>query len=262
MSTTADETKYIKIVSKTTRELENYKTIDRIDPLFQYHIGNPQIVTETEAEIHLQFPKTGQSLDKLSNYATLSYSKFLHGFSNIFKAITEMNKVGFYHLDIKSSNITMDPMYRFKLIDFGLSGAIRRDTVFLTPYVFWPFETRLLARYQEDLCTVMSHEIFGSYIANSYIRTFIAQTEKDTSIIKDNYQKLRKLKEAECMAIIYAKIDVYSLGVTLHDMLQVLDVPRDLRDRLRRLCLRMTDFDIFKRLTCSEALEQYKAILS
>jgi serine/threonine protein kinase len=251
----------IKMVYKGTREIDNYRLVDLIDPAFSYHVGAPVVIEESQTKIWLQFKRTGQSLDELS-YDTILYCKFLSGFCNIFRAIQEMNSKGFHHLDIKGSNITMDTDYTFKVIDFGLSGTSPQDEIFGTAYLYWPFEARLLTGQAEDICDVTSDQVFGAYIADSHIRNFIKETDKDVSVIKDNYKRLKRMGEASYRQIIYTKMDVYGLGMTLQFVLDRLPMPKKLSDRLYRLVLRMTEFDIFRRLTAEESLEQYRAIVN
>ena len=83
-------------------------------------------------------PYGGNNLEKILNtdFSTFhsQFIKFNNKLTQLYiKAIIPMNKLGFYHNDLKASNILVDDNFDFRIIDFGLMNHFRYIFSFNTP---------------------------------------------------------------------------------------------------------------------------------
>ena len=240
---------------RAVAEIQNYALIDAIDPNCRYHVGKAKLIDKGGEESIIRIPYGGTSLDHLNLYK-ISISKFLRGMENIFYGVYDMNSRGFYHLDIKTSNIVFLD-YTLKLIDFGLSGRARRDNVFRNVYVYWPYEMRLL---KKDPVTDVSNFPLHIYMMDHYVSKVIPKSRRHA--IAENYKKLKE--DPNVAETIYRTIDIYSLGITFHTLMKPLTnsgLCEALKDDLWKLIGAMTDPDAYNRIDAAEALVLYRQLL-
>jgi len=153
----------------------------------------------------------------LGNLPPLSenYEKIFSGFQNLFHGLVIAHKNNLVHTDIKPQNILSgDNANHLRFIDFGLSfetkylddGVNKMYSINSTYYPYWPFELG---------CFNQLGDIESEMRIRNRYQKFNNIFEDQTSFkipfktIYDTYKKT-----------IFEKIDVYSMGITLIDLLR------------------------------------------
>jgi serine/threonine protein kinase len=188
------------------------------------------------------------SLNELNNY--------LFAFNNVMQGVLLLNDRNILHLDIKPDNIVMntaDPNADFKLIDFAMSRNVLENpptSTFGTP-TYIPPEMYMFAtpRYT---------------IKDRYVDFFtkVAPTFP-MPIPKENIPPLAYY-EAMPAEEKYGKVDVWALGMTLHDMYTMILAGNYPPERLQiygelktQIIDEMLNLDVERRLNIQEAAEFY-----
>lgn len=176
-----------------------------------------------------------------------NFDELISLFLPIFKGINDLNNSGYYHLDIKPSNILYDDTSnKLYLIDFGLvtkHDDMYIDSIFKSLYRYFPPEFLIfnkLIEYKkrtddvDKLRTDLKNDI--EKLKEVFSNTFKIQKNRSSNITKliriltDGYKKLDefleiyiKLYQESSDSIILieklneykSKADVYGLGITL-----------------------------------------------
>lgn len=259
-------------------ELRNVRIADKIDPEYKYHIGNPvltdkdhQLVQkQIETNITITYPYGGTSLDKIrmGQLPKDGIINIITGLKNLFLGVQHFHHNGLYHLDIKTSNLVLDKNGVIRLIDFGISrhwSTKGYNMIFDNTYAVWPFETHLISG--EDQSILFTDDIYGDYIKDPYFKRLSSFLKQDLSDIKYNIVKLRSsIPRDQLEDTIYRRIDVYSLGMLLANILVSSGVSRildkDLYLALYQLAVKLAEVDIFRRLSIDQAVDEYLRIIN
>lgn len=253
-------------------ELDSVGIADKIDAEFRYHIGRPTI-SSTDADIlenadkprttfvTLKYEHGGQSLNNIHYIGeTERERKFLHDFANVIEGLCAFHNGGLYHLDVKTSNIVSNDD-RIRLIDFGVSSEMKVSReMFLETYSVWPFEVCLLSGHDYD---VFSDHIIGEYLQDKFYKGYSSYLRMNDGDVYQNIKLLRKNHRTEELNnVIFPKIDVYSVGVTLACLImRKVIINKEARQVLHPFCRRLTTPFTDERPTMQEAYEEYKQLL-
>ena len=296
------EKRYITKIMKNDKadeELANYKNFDELtkNTTNEYYIGQPikcDLPSPNDKELlnnkdcNYKFNVQDGTLLTLIDYedggSSLStilekpphldillafYKKLFNGLLNIFHAVNVLNKKHIYHFDIKPDNIVGDiysEPFNLRLIDLGDSKYIPSGIDYKSAY-----DSTGTKGY-------ISPERYGiwlggpDFIGNKNIVKVILSDVLygpikyglfDTKEIITNmqYKELRKqpLKSGQSW---YAKSDVWSLGVTLMDIIRDIkyNVLRDqlgIEDLRNNVIMPMLMLDVEERPDSAEALSLY-----
>jgi serine/threonine protein kinase len=185
---------------------------NRKNPVWQWNKFNIQYL--------YQYGGTSlQNIDNSLNLLEMIYKLCIH--------ISKMNKLGYYHLDIKDENILYSPKHKkLFLIDFDLSlhySDIYK--IFYTDYEFenviyyiWPPEVNFGLNFHKKRLKPLTH-IPGDlmFLIDSDIFTrkdLLAHINK--YILSKSYQNLL----LEPKKYDFSKIDIYSIGILLKIMIK------------------------------------------
>ena len=242
-------------------EIRQLEFADDIDPDQKYHIGNPTMEGIWNAKMTLRFKYGGLAISNLHNESTDIIMSVLCNFKNILKGVKELNQHGLFHRDIKTSNILYDHENIPRLIDFGIASIRIMDEIFENIYPIWPFETILLSTTDVD---VFSDDVYGSYVNDTFLKPILHYLKIDTSDIKVNASRLKKLNVTERLDTIYCKIDVYSLGIVFSYFLMKnkikLSMSTSQHDKLYSLCKKMINPYTSDRIKIDDVILEYEKI--
>lgn len=244
---------------ETNREYKNTERIHKIDPMHVFTLPKPKLCQFHEEHLNeielekckvfnkdsyknykfLQYKDAGVSLDSIVKYKLLNTESQQHIFFNKFKTIVyglyQMNKNKFYHMDIKSGNIMVQPDdLTMKYIDFGLSGymkdIMKQYSIFLSGYFIYPYELILchpkVFDYVKQTGKISTKDFMDLYNArNNYGRKVIDKHFiKNGSLYTSTLEKelLQKyVKDIQLHSYddftrrVIEKVDVFSLGIVL-----------------------------------------------
>lgn len=253
---------YVSKLSKTSEANKEYKNagiIHKIDPNHIFSLPKPKLCKFYEEHLSekdldkckffnpskykqykfLQYKEAGVSLDTILNYTLLKNETHQKLFFNEFKTIIyglyQMNRNNFYHMDIKSGNIMVQPdNLSMKYIDYGLSGNMKtimnQYPIFLSGYFIYPYEIVLchpkVFEYVKQTGKIATRDFTDLYNApNNYGRKvidkrFVKNGSLYTSIL--NKELLKKyIKDIQLNSYedftrrVIEKVDVFSLGIVL-----------------------------------------------
>lgn len=254
-------------------ELNSVEKADKIDTEFRYHIGRP-VLSSTDADLleHTDKPRTtfitlkyeygGQSLNNIHYFGGKDQEViFLHEFANVLEGLCAFHQGGLYHLDVKTSNVVYNKEWA-RLIDFGVSSEMRVSReIFLETYSVWPFEVCLLSGHDYD---VFSDHIIGEYLQDKFYTQYSDYLGINDGNLYQNIKQLRKAHGPDNLNdVIFPKIDVYSVGLTLAClMMRKVITDHDLRRALHPFCCRLTNPFTDQRPTMQEAYTEYKQLLT
>lgn len=191
------------------------------------------------ATVLLQSPYAGKSLHSFTPPDITHYVAFMESWANLLEGLDVLHRGDFAHLDIKLPNIVtlceklQDPKrYSTRYIDFGLSVVMdqlpnmsdMKSTVYASPYVVWPYETRFLCTaFQESHITNES----VSYFVNNILKydegflppgiyTNIQRTVTYTvDHVLEMWSMYQSLSQEDRLRHIAMATDIYSLGLAL-----------------------------------------------
>ena len=168
----------------------------------------------------------GKDLDKLKPLSD-NYEKIFSGFQNLFDGLVIAHSKNLVHTDIKPPNILSgekDIYLRF--IDFGLSFEIKnlkkinsmysKNEIY---YPYWPFE---LGCFDEKGNLKSENDVrkrfllFNTRFSGEYVHCGLTNFKIPFETIDDIYQKTN-FKDFKT---IFEKVDVFSMGITLIDLLK------------------------------------------
>jgi serine/threonine protein kinase len=207
----------------------------------------------------LRAPKAEGSLEKLIQGGKYEIDDILNGFNNLWKALTIFDEKNFAHYDIKPDNIVFNydsnnKPYNFKFIDFGLSIDLTQKHIKMIseqPYAYWPIHNFILALqyYPEnasdkpyldrikDKCNVGLIEInyleqlkYNKKTAPIFTMHYVTRDNNEVIFTDEMCKQLTpelltpelltpELLTPELLKTIYKKTDVYSLAMTMAEML-------------------------------------------
>jgi len=172
-----------KLLSKIKTTIPNYQNYFVLDDIYRcntklkkkelIHNYNKCPILNTPHQItQLLLPNMGVDLHAFfTTELTVLDNRFIQYNNKLIelyvKAIIPMNKVGFYHNDLKLSNILVKDNY-FRIIDFGLTNYFTyRHFSFNNP-----FNTVLLSRefinyYTKNTTQYTNHELILNYLADT-----------------------------------------------------------------------------------------------
>jgi serine/threonine protein kinase len=165
----------------------------------------------------------GKDLYKLPPLSD-NYEKIFSGFQNLFDGLVIAHSKGLCHTDIKPPNILSgDKEIHLRFIDFGLSVDTKNlmyfDSIYAdntTYYPYWPFE---LGCFDEKGALKSENDIRKRFLS------FNKQTSSDFGIseFKILFEKIYEVFEEtnfKDFKIIFEKVDVFSMGVTLIELMK------------------------------------------
>lgn len=251
-----------KITNQSLGETEE-KNNCIIDEIFNHKILNPRFVSIYSNNYYFYYQYLGRDLGIFE-----TIEKF-RDFTIIFDNLLKINNSGYSHTDVKSTNILLltdncncNLKYNYNLIDFGLLTKYGECTnVFKNIYYVWPPEIILLTDITEKEQKLFEQliEIYSQkYSSDKHVTTHgllkIKYFYKETivNMIK-NYKNINKKDISE-------KIDVFSLGLVLHNIIPYrTDKLWNLIDYNLFRCLinDMTCLDFAKRITLEIARVRY-----
>ena len=254
---TRRSSKYIsKVMTHTNaiQEIEYCKKFQNIDPQRQYflwpedsclldttHVQDANQpshcrglnVKNASKGYHLLFSENGGT--NLGQFVPKSdeWVKFLESLVNLFDGLALAHQNSIAHCDIKPYNIVTlkqaDGSFKTRFIDFGLSTYTDRInttviSIIANNYLWWPFETRFYnpaykhiwaisdkEKIVKEWYALMSHNKRHIPVHSYWTETGERFKAKGFSTVIDklNLQDTRKA---------FAKIDIFSLGVTLSEI--------------------------------------------
>jgi serine/threonine protein kinase len=195
------------------------------------------------------------------------FEDLFRAMSGIFKGLIAMEKHGYIHVDIKPANIVYNPENKkTALIDFGLamksSGLYveENNNIFSHPYPYYPPEFKAIEFYfyyshsKDDLWKY-------EYIIENRELDIIPKSDKEMAQF---YSFLESAKHLD-KELPLNKIDVYMLGVTLHEVFHKCKKSTEnnsFNAAVINLCDKMTHYDPRVRLSPTEAYAEYKNVLA
>jgi serine/threonine protein kinase len=241
------------------------KEVEKIDPTNKYH---PKILKKCYSNKNKVSKDCGKRpyspmLIYEKGVATLSddikniknredYLTLLSNLINIFDGLKEFHKNGFYHFDIKPSNIIRNHHYKF--IDFGLSETSSKfnkyDFYYKTIYYAWPPFIVLLSNAND-------REIV-KYV-NKYDKTIIRNVV-NLKFDKAEYGKyLKDVKDKYSNSYIMENIDIYSLGLILNELQKKYSQYLTYQEsfEFNTLILNMIDFKLENKLSIDEIIKKF-----
>jgi len=131
----------LKKIKKVIPNYNNYFILDPISTCFpkqtrtqllQKYDKCPVLQQTSYPVSQLIMPYLGINLEHVLNNDLLQFNKNFIKYNLklielYIKAIIPLNKIGFYHNDLKSSNIVIDDKFYFRIIDFGLMNKLRYE---------------------------------------------------------------------------------------------------------------------------------------
>lgn len=254
--------------SDITQEWEASEYLQQIDPQHKYFIYPTKKVQLTVQEYnkHSKNPLKclsqskkltqfimidgGRSMRSIAKQASLSFDSIVDCILDVAKCIKVLQSNDYIHQDIHPGNIVRKNG-KHKLIDFGLMTSSNQyyspfNILLNEEYAISPPEYRLLQANKQDHKNIkFEQELLAKYVGISYKdlndifnnKYFILSYNYLVSSLKnkDPYEYLQKVKS-------YNKADIYSLGVSLIEMLSYLDdqsVPTVVAPQLSFLIVRM-----------------------
>jgi serine/threonine protein kinase len=169
---------------------------------------------------------------------------FIFSMYNLFVGLDDMYKNNFIHCDIKTQNIVYDPdKIKFNFIDFGLAGKLDKiltqksyESRWMFGYFCYPYEVFLLNNNYYRSVKTRNSVYFPTQLNFLYNRSYAKTidnyvfyngsiykpTWEDLDIVK-TYEKLtNELSRNELSREIIKKIDVFSMGIVLAEVLWVI----------------------------------------
>jgi serine/threonine protein kinase len=274
---------------KASKELENYEKLDKLtgNKNNEYYIGDPiqcdlpspidkELLNNQDCNYKfnvqdgtlltlIDYEDGGSSLSTIlkEHDAVRFYNKLFNGLLNIFKAIKLLNDHDIYHFDIKPENIVGDlksEPFKLRLVDLGDSKHIPPNKYqpnynsigtigYMAPEKYGSFST---ANFYIGTKNILTHHVLNN---ETFSLQLISTGEKFT---QDQYKTLKEKHPTTW----YAKSDVWSLGVTLIDILENIkneEVEKKLNiDDLRETVIQpMIMLNVEKRVNSSKALKLY-----
>jgi len=202
---------------------------------------------------------------------------FIFGMENLFKGIVDFKNNKFIHFDIKPGNIVYrEETNRFNFIDFGLgiksddinNVVHNRNNMFTSGYFIMPIELAFLVRdLKVNRVEDIAKKIYGKN-KSSYKTTNASFAASDIYLkpLLDNiqiYDEIFKIDKRNVARYMFDKIDVYSLGITLMQIIVVFtsskfrynffNAERDFIDEISNLVRDMINPVATLRLTADKA---------
>jgi serine/threonine protein kinase len=167
----------------------------------------------------------GKDLIKLKPLSE-NYEKIFSGFQNLFDGLVLAHSNGLFHTDIKPTNIlTGEKEIKLRFIDFGLSFNINdikkinsvytHNTSF---YSYWPFELGCFDEKGElkaESTIRKRFYLFNTRYSGDYTNFGLTKFQIPFETIYDIYKKTN-FKDFKTT---FEKVDVFSMGITLIDLL-------------------------------------------
>jgi serine/threonine protein kinase len=239
------------------------------------------------------YPDGGMDLDRAIRSHT--FDELFKNMWRIFYGIVQLDENEFCHLDIKTINMVYEPnTEKISLIDFGLSkpydeiynerniyniSHLAQSYYYFAPEIFYynmylKDRDRFIKKY---LSTKKVHKlglrnyIFVIETIIESVVPYIYEYKRLTNLFKDivfvDYRRFYKNLDFKHMDRDVKKIDVYSLGVAILEMLgkalriKQLVISNDNIERIEsivNLIKKMIAFDVSQRISAIEAYEIYK----
>ena len=280
-----------KIMENETakKEIENYEKLDKLtgNKNNEYYIGDPikcdlpslidkELLNNEDCNYKfnvqdgtlltlIDYEDGGSSLSNIlkEHDPVQFYTKLFNGLLNIFKAVNILNQKNIYHFDIKPDNIVGDlksDPFKLRLVDLGDSKHIPPNKYeskynsigtigYMAPEKYGSLST---ANFYIGTKNILTHHVLNN-------ETFSLQLISTGEQIKQNEYKTLKEKHPTTW---YAKSDVWSLGVTLIDILENIkneEVKKKLNiDDLRKTVIEpMIMLNVEERVDSAQALKLY-----
>ena len=168
----------------------------------------------------------GKDLYKLKPLSD-NYEKIFSGFQNLFDGLVIAHSKNLVHTDIKPPNILSgEKEIKLRFIDFGLSFEIKNlkyiNSVYTdntTYYPYWPFE---LGCFDEKGGLKSENTVrrrflsFNTKYSADYVDCGLTKFQIPFETIDDIYKKTN-FKDFKT---VFEKVDVFSMGITLIDLLK------------------------------------------
>ena len=168
----------------------------------------------------------GKDLHKLKPLSD-NYEKIFSGFQNLFDGLVIAHSSNLVHTDIKPPNILSgEKDIHLRFIDFGMSFEIKNlkyiNSIYTdntTYYPYWPFE---LGCFDEKGNLKSENSIkrrflsFNNKFSADYVDCGLTRFKIPFETIDNIYQKT----DFKDFKTIFEKVDVFSMGITLIDLLK------------------------------------------
>jgi serine/threonine protein kinase len=210
---------------------------------------------------------------------------------NIFYGLHRMYESKFVHFDIKTGNIVIKKetqpngnKYKINYIDYGMSGTVteisKKSGFAHSGYFAWPFE---IIFYDKKMLNKIKNKYFRCDVTGYINRKFmdshaftISRNIKDKNIytsFTNNYDNYSQLSHPKAILEITKKIDVFSVGVVLIELWQILGLHfvndrtkvylssrmrhRNIMDSIHELITLMTESYYGERLNGTQVYEKF-----
>lgn len=209
--------------------------------------------------LQLIYPYAGKEFTKLKLPNPVDKWKFFCGFYSFVDFISRMNRMGFYHLDIKEPNILYINNF-FKLIDFDLCLTKKevkeiyiRDYQFKNViYMYWAPEINFILNNREIIHNITKIPInLRKLFTDDYFKKSRLLKNLNEFFSSDDYKELQK----DPSKIDFSKLDLYSIGLIMKIKLYGFDKEID------KLLDKATEFIPSRRYNWPSFLAAYKNIL-
>jgi serine/threonine protein kinase len=247
--------------------------------ILQYKDGGIELGT------FLQESKTNNFFSNEKNIKNFFFSMY-----NLFVGLDDMYNNDFIHSDIKTQNIVYDPdKMKFNFIDFGLSGTVNKllqksNSIWGVGYFCYPYEVNLLEYdnyyYLKNPETIFWFpRLLNTLYVRSYAKTIDNKIFYNGSIYKPTWENPNILETYKSLVEtlsfdklskeIVRKIDVFSMGIVLADVLgvitnkkinatQISSTSKTLFRSLHSLILNMVNPLYTTRFNATQVLEYYE----
>jgi serine/threonine protein kinase len=256
--------------------LELCRPAPNLDPKNRSNLA--KCTASKNATHFLQIPDGGYSLFEL-RYPPAHPIAFLNSLHTLCKGVRLLHEHRIAHMDLKMHNAVIQPedgMYRARWIDMGLLATFdelfrlpsREKIVYAQSYFIWPFETRFLA----SSLTYVTHKQLNAFYETvvrrinltfpiPLIHYYTAEGQRHLTprfVNEELIPLLQSIAESERIAFLAQKTDIYSLGMLL---LKVTEVMLGSGNPFRPLCWKMMDIRPQRRPTAVEVCTQFEKLL-